>query len=66
MPMADLVLSPNPVQPVLHLIWGCALASQSSFRATNKAMYCALWIFFLRLILLGRVFPQTIPPRAGV
>eukprot|EP00959_Pyramimonas_sp_CCMP1952_P308833 6463036-Pyramimonas_sp.AAC.1 len=65
MPAANPVLSPTHVQPLSHLMWARVLTSQSSFRAADKALHSALWIFFLRLILLRRAPPQTPPPRGG-
>eukprot|EP00959_Pyramimonas_sp_CCMP1952_P001628 33477-Pyramimonas_sp.AAC.1 len=59
------MLSSTLIQQALHLIWGRALTSQPSFRATSEALYSALWIFLLRLIFSKRAPPQAAPPRGG-
>eukprot|EP00959_Pyramimonas_sp_CCMP1952_P164363 3435928-Pyramimonas_sp.AAC.1 len=65
MQVASPVLSPTLVQPVSHRIWVRALASQSSIRAVNKALYFVFWIFFARFFPLTRVPPRAPPPRWG-
>eukprot|EP00959_Pyramimonas_sp_CCMP1952_P441102 9234569-Pyramimonas_sp.AAC.1 len=53
-PVANPVLSPTLVQPVLHCTWVYLLTSQSIIRVTNRALNFVFWI------------ARFTPPEAGV